>query len=92
MIISGVKTVSRPSHFHCPEGAELGPLSYDGFGEKDGDADEKGEKQVHDNECCAAVLSHHIREAPNIAQANGRARHCHYGRETVAEIASIHKG
>ena len=56
------------------------PLSCDRRNRED-----QNEYQVNDQECTAAVLPHHVREAPDIAEADSDANHRQDGCETRTE-------
>ena len=62
------------------------PAADDRLGKEDRqDQDETGE-HVQDDERGAAMFSHHVREPPDIAQADGAAGHRHDHGKTTAEV------
>ena len=45
--------------------------------------------QVYEDESSSAVLSHHVGETPDIAEAYGRTGHGHDSREAAVETAPV---
>ena len=57
----------------CADGALAGFPAHGQLGHHDAEANEDGQQQIDDQEREAAGLAHFIGEAPDVAQAHGRA-------------------
>ena len=62
---------ARGQLFKCPESAELSALPYVCLTDEDRNTDKDGGKQINENEGGSSVLSDHVGESPDIAQAYG---------------------
>ena len=56
-------------------GVAAAASSYHHFGEEHRKRNDKGAEHIHDDKGGPTVLPYHIREAPDVAKADGRARH-----------------
>ena len=74
---------------HRPEGPGPAAAADDGLRQEDGQGQDETRQDIDDDEGRAAMLSHHVGEAPDVAQAHGGPRHGHDYREAAAEMLAL---
>ena len=71
---------------HGTKGIGVRGPTDNGLGKEDGQRQQERGQDVHQNKCCAAVFAHHVGETPDVAQADGAARHGHNDGKTTSEM------
>ena len=75
---------------HPGDGRELGFPPEADLGGEEWDPDENGARYVDDQERAAAVLAHHVREPPDVAEADGEPHRGHDESETASPRFAHH--